>query len=280
MKISPIPAILVALVLLSGLAACGPSASGTPAATELPGQTSAPVGLTETPAATQPPTQAPTEASGGGTGGQCANPMYPVIGGASWTYAGSNATTGTFSFTRTYPEIRDDGFTDQDAWTNGLTRTGQWSCDSGNLKALSLGTGAGTVSSGDPNFVANSTTSEGVTIPAGMNVGDTWTQTIRIEGDLTMADGTTAGATNEATMNCSALAQESVTVPAGTFDAMKVECQVAMTITVTMEGLSIPPTAINSTSDAWYAPNVGWVKSVESSGVGSNTIELQSYSLP
>jgi hypothetical protein len=113
-----------------------------------------------------------------------------------------------------------------------------------------------------------------------MDPGDTWSQTIRIEGTMTIAEGTSADATNEASLHCTAEGTESVTVPAGTFDAMKVVCQVQMSITVTTAGLSIPPTTVNSTSTAWYAPNVGWIKSEDTSDFGSSTIELQSYSNP
>jgi hypothetical protein len=129
-----------------------------------------------------------------------------------------------------------------------------------NLKALELGSGAGTVSTASTNFEADSTTSEGVTLPASVNIGDTWTQIVDINGHMQMPDNTSAAARNQASQNCNALAQESVSVPAGTFEAMKVECQVEMTITISVQGLDVPPTTLASTSTLWYAEGVGLVK--------------------
>jgi hypothetical protein len=252
--------------VLAGLLACAPAGAGTPAPTGPP---------TDSP---RTPTQEPT--SEPATSGDCDNPLYPVVGGATWQYLGANSNSGSFSFAHTFVEIHSDGFTEQDVWDSGLVRSAQWSCQAGNLKALELGTGAGTVSTASTNFVADSTTSEGVTLPATVNVGDTWTQIVDINGHMQMPDNTSAAARNQASQNCTAIGPENVSVPAGTFEAMKVECQVEMTITISVQGLDVPPTTLASTSTLWYAEGVGLVKSESASEFGTSTLDLQSYNIP
>jgi hypothetical protein len=256
--------------------ACSPSTIASPTATE-----GADVATLPEEASSGPDSTAtPTESTSGPTSGACTNAYYPIVDGAEWQYAGTSSLASGFSFTRTYADIRSDGFTDQDEWDSGLIRTGEWGCDKGNIQGLTLGAGAGSVSTGNMNFVADSTKSEGVTIPATMSEGDTWTQTLSVQGMMTMADGNVADASGDASRNCMAQGSESVTVPAGTFDAMRVECQVEMTITVTMSGLNVPPIALDSTSTVWYAPNIGVVRSTDVGSMGSETHELQSYSIP
>ena len=265
---------LAACAVLVGLLACTPGGPGTVVPTEPP--TDSPQGPSQQP--TQAQTQEPTSTPA--TSGDCYNPLYPVVGGATWQYGGANSNSGSFSFTHTYVEIHSDGFTEQDVWDSGLARAAQWSCQAGNLKALELGTGAGTVSTASTNFVADSTTSEGVTLPATVNAGDTWTQIVDINGHMQMPDNTSAAARNQASQNCTAIGQESVSVPAGTFAAMKVECQVEMTITISVQGLDVPPTLLASTSTLWYAEGVGLVKSESASEFGTSTLDLQSYNIP
>jgi hypothetical protein len=158
-------------------------------------------------------------------------------------YGGANSNSGSFSFAHTFVEIHSDGFTEQDAWDSGLARSAQWSCQAGNLKALELGSGAGTVSTASTNFEADSTTSEGVTLPATINVGDTWTQIVDINGHMQMPDNTSAAARNQASQNCTALAQESVSVPLGP-RSHEGRVPGKMTITISVQGLDVPPTTL------------------------------------
>jgi hypothetical protein len=84
-------------------------------------------------------------------------------------------------------------------------------------------------------------------------------------------------------MNFSATENESVTVPAGTFDALKVEVDVTLNINATYEGITLP-VSFSGDYTYWFAPGVGWVKA---SGTGSvlgssfsDITELQSYNIP
>ena len=107
---------------------------------------------------------------------------------------------------------------------------------------------------------------------------DTWTQSFTIEGTQTVGDRDVASK-NHTEYNCTAGATKSVTVPAGTFDAVRVDCTTVTEITITMSGQDIP-SSVNSTSTTWYAPGVGMVKTDASTDGSPNTIELTAYNIP
>jgi len=210
----------------------------------------------------------------------CQNPLYPIVEGATWQYVGHDSINGDFTFDRTFSEIHADGFTEQDLWSSGLTRTARWTCENGNLKALDLGTSAGTVSTTNMQLVADSVVSDGKMLPAMINVGDTWAETLDISGHVVLSASSSAPSRNQATITCTATGNESVTVAAGTFDAVKIDCQVGMLVTVTLVGLDLSPTQVNSTASAWYAPGVGLVKTESTSDMESYAFELGSYDIP
>ena len=79
--------------------------------------------------------------------------------------------------------------------------------------------------------------------------------------------------------SCTAGATESVAVAAGSFNAVRMECQTNMVITMTMNGTDVP-TTIDTTSTIWYAPSVGMVKSVSVVNGTNITLELTAYSIP
>jgi hypothetical protein len=119
-------------------------------------------------------------------------------------------------------------------------------------------------------------------LPAEIEAGDTWSHSIEFTGTMDIA-GQSGDAEGSTRSDFTALGVESVSVPAGTFEAMKVQVQTTFEATVTFQGLSIPVT-LTTTTISWYAEGVGWLKS-DSSGdfmgqAYTDTIELQSYSLP
>ena len=82
------------------------------------------------------------------------------------------------------------------------------------------------------------------------------------------------------TYACTAGDLETVTIPAGAFEALRVGCQINGTISVNMLGLNVP-TQLASVATMWYARNIGMIKTEnEISGIGHSTIEMTSYSIP
>ena len=122
------------------------------------------------------------------------------------------------------------------------------------------------------------TEQSGVTLPASVQPGDTWTQTVTLEGTETIGD-TQIPAKNQFSNTCKAVGVESVTVAAGTFDALRVECQTNMVITVTMQGNDIS-TPVNFQATNWYVQGVGLVKTVSTGSNLDSTIELAGYTIP
>jgi len=269
-SIAPIGATLIILFV----AAC--SASALPSPTPIQTTNTQVPPATSTEIATESPA---TPVSGAGL---CANAYYPVRQGATWTYKSTGGPVGEYSFTDTITSVRDDGFT-LSTQIGSLTRTQEWTCEPGGLVARQLG-GAPAAMLNSQNIQLNLDTkdSKGVTFPSQMNAGDQWQQTVEVEGNVSMGnDGGNASGT--AQMNFNALGTEPVTVPAGTFEAMKVKVDTTLKVDVAYGALSMPVT-FSGTYTYWFVQGLGWVKA---SGTGSlfgasfgETTELQTYHVP
>lgn len=254
--------ILLSVLILASLA-CSLTGTGTP--------TSAPVDETASEAA---PASTPTvEASPTPQQSDCFNAYYPVKLGATWTYQMSG--TSADKFTHSIVSASEKEFTDQDAFGSGTTRTGQWRCEGGNLISLTPGGGLAAVAAAGIVFNFTVTENTGVTIPANMDVGSAWSQDIKFEGKQDVG-GIQLDTQNQAVTSCTAIGRESVTIPAGTFDALKVECNAKLTIG--MNGT--PIYTLEGLTTTWYVKDVGMVKTVGSGGGYEATIELTAYQIP
>lgn len=215
--------------------------------------------------------------------GNCANTFYPVVAGATWNYTSTNASIGTSTFVRSINAVSENGFADQDVLDTGTTRTGNWSCANGTLTALDQGALATVNVATDTSsttFIAESTESSGITMPAELTVGDSWDQTVLIVGTVNVSESLNAKASAEVNTTCTPIGMETISVAAGTFEAMKINCTNQLTMIIEMESTGPMTMPFQSTSDAWYARNVGLVKIVDTSDLGISTIELSSYSIP
>jgi hypothetical protein len=216
--------------------------------------------------------------------GACANPLYPVKQGATWTYETSGGPTGPSSYTDTISDVRADGFTLSSKFGDSLNRTQEWACNPDGLLALQLGGQAAMLSTN--NLQAQITTSnpKGVTFPANpISTGDEWTYSMDFEGQVKVEGGVENTVNGTVTFQFKALGPESVTVPAGSFDAMKIQVDTTFDMKASVQGLQVPLT-VNDTSITWMAPDVGMVKSSDTvdSSLYSGTfdIQLQSYNIP
>ncbi len=226
-------------------------------------------GLTESAPATEAPVNTST--------GACSNLYMPVIAGTTWNYKLTGPVPDTFK--KSIITIETNGFTDQDAFGSGVTRQGKWTCENGNLTALNPSNGnSATVTTEGISLDFETTAMSGLTLPATINAGDTWEQTLTLEGTETI-NGTVMPVKNQVANTCKAVGIESVTVEAGTFEAMKVECNAIMNIEIVMNDSPIQNTmTINGTN--WYAENIGLIKTL-SLGTGFDSVtELTSFSIP
>ncbi|HKY53858.1 MAG TPA: hypothetical protein VJM08_06090, partial [Anaerolineales bacterium] len=164
-----------------------------------------------------------------------------------------------------------------------LTRTQEWACEEEGLIALQLGgTSAATLNTQDMQMNLEVKNVSGVTFPRDIAAGDQWQHNLDFEGQMDIA-GQSGEATGSAETSFSAIGNESVTVPAGTFESMKIQVDSTLNINVGFQGLSVPVT-INGTYTYWFVQDVGWVKASGTGDFGgqsfSETIELQSYNIP
>ena len=232
--------------------------------------------ITELPAATE------TSGMPVAGAGLCANPFYPVRQGATWTYKSTGGPTGEYGFTDTISAVGQDSFTLTTQMGN-LTTQQNWNCTAEGLVAHQLGGApAAMLNSQGIQLSLNATNAGGVVFPSQINPGDTWLHTLDVAGNVSVAneEGEAAGTVQ---MNFNAVGNESVTVPAGTFEAMKIDVDTTLNVDVSYEGITLPVT-FSATHTYWFAPGVGWVRATGTGNVLATTFtettELQSYSVP
>jgi hypothetical protein len=273
--------LLILLVLLTACDSGGNVAPTTtpptaPTATALP-PTATPLPPTPTPTpilpTATPVSPTPTTASSAATGA-CNNPYYPVKANAQWKYRVTYQTGGLApsEFTQSYTNITANGFTERRVFPN-LTVENGWTCSSEGLLAAQF---ANLNTGGPSQFKFETLKSSGVTVPAAatLKVGATWNNGYEVKAQISTGN-TTNQAQGKITQAHKIVGQESVTVPAGTYNAFKVETDFSMALSIVVGGVTVP-TNFNFKVTSWFAPNVGLVKSVTASEALAATTELQS----
>lgn len=197
---------------------------------------------------------------------QCQNPFYPVGEGWVWTY--KNLSTGK-THTITVSQISSKGFTQKYAFDT-LSFENHWVCSGkGMMQPEFRSNESGSASKG-LKLQVKTLKASGVVFPPRMNVGTTWSYTYNTESTANTSSRTMVLKSTQ-TVTSKIVGQESVKVAAGKFSAIKVESVYSSKGSMEMSGKSVPVnTSFKST--AWYAPEVGLVKSVSEAG----TTELMS----
>lgn len=197
----------------------------------------------------------------GGEDGECENKYYPVQDEATWTYslAGAAESTLTVStdpvdeseFTVTVTTL--DGTSQQ---KGHCTDEGVAFWDEAGLSAL-FNSLAGTTT-------ATTISNVGVSLPHEVELGDTWNQILSVAG----SDGGVVSVTADFV----ALAYETINVPAGDFDTLKIQ----RSSTIQFGGNQILEEATE-----WYAEDVGLVKrETNLPGMPVLPLELVTYDIP
>ena len=212
----------------------------------------------------------------GATASQCDHPYYPVREGAQWRYRLTTQGNAPIEQIITTSNLAGDTFTERHEFSSGGTLTRGWRCGSEGLSALQYGN----FSTPQTTLQMTTVRSEGVTIPAAdrWQPGATWDSRYEVRGGVAGANNNNPGMemSGPIEINSRIVGQESVTVPAGTFDAMKVESTLTARLTTSAGGrsVSMPPTTFRT--NAWYARGVGVVKIEQVGGFGSTMTELLS----
>jgi len=204
-------------------------------------------------------------AGGGGTGsGLCDNPYVPAVEGATWNYSLTTG-SGTVTSVQTITDVGTDGFLLQTE-TSDISYVITWKCSpeglywlesTGGMFAAVFQTDAGTATVETNSY-------SGVSMPANVQVGDSWTT----DEEITV-NGFGVNETFTIHTEYQAVGMETVTVPAGTFSALRVDITISnssQTLPVTIEGSS------------WFVEGIGQVKNVANNP--SFDLELTSFSIP
>ena len=277
MEHKPAKRFLGLLLVLSFITACS-SSGGSPTQPAPNSTQEAPTNTATQFQLTEPPTASVANTPAIATG-SCINAYYPVREGSTWTYQSTGSAAGTYSFTDTITSLRADGFTLTSQFDQ-LTRTQEWACGLEGLIPLQLGGGALTSQNMKLEIATQNTS--GVSYPTNIAVGDQWDYALDFTGKMDLA-GSSGEAQGSDKSHFNALGLESVTVPAGTFNALKIQVDTILDISVTVQGLSVPVT-FSSSYIYWFVQDTGWVKASGTGSIGgeafAETIELQWYNLP
>jgi len=181
-------------------------------------------------------------------------------------------------FRQTVEEVTDDGFVvllrfgatgERDVWTcspEGLI----------NLEQYETGPNGGAPAPGTVRF--RHFRSEGVTVPADLASGSSWTQTVTSRTVFTVA-GVAHPEQRVVTTSYRAVAEESVTTPLGTFDALRIETTMRTHKTAPTFGNGIDQQT-TSVFTQWWARGVGLVQLVGNSDTSTTTILLVGFHAP
>jgi hypothetical protein len=252
--------IFLVLSMLFGLAACNLPTSSMGGASQ---------GAT-TPAAGQT-TSIPASS------GACANSYFPASTGATWTYANTSPMAPASTTTRTITNISPSSFTVNDAITPDINMAVRWTCQGGNLAWLDTAT----ITAGDVSLAVTSATTTGTLIPAVMQAGGNWSEKLELIADSN-PNGKYPHAIvqiNDTQIDCTANGKESITVKAGTFEALKVTCTYVIITKTSIDANPGAPVTNNITLTDWYVAGIGSVKTKKTGDIIESN-ELTAYSIP
>ncbi|MCS6874858.1 MAG: hypothetical protein N2Z23_08980 [Pyrinomonadaceae bacterium] len=133
---------------------------------------------------------------------------------------------------------------------------------------------------------------KGFWLPKTLETGKKWSY--EVEYSVENQPNTPLKGQGELTQNYEVLGRETITVSAGTFNAVKIAQNGILKIKLQSAqkgGITIPPFSIKFEGTAWYAPNVGLVKQISSAKQmpllpskdnteWKHTMELISYEIP
>lgn len=205
--------------------------------------------------------------------GRCLNTYYPLNAGSSIQYRSVNGGT-EIPFKISVIEHDADGIKlEYDMTVRGRNAkiTNELECVGGTIKGKGYFDFASAFLGFDVSYEVLEMSGE--ILPADMRVGKEWVNTSKVKmttedtgpvGRMMNGRVSTTKITNKVT------AEESVTVPAGTFTALKVEQKIEMQFE-----MSGRPFNTTTNSTAWYVKDVGLIKTVSGTGANAFLLEAQ-----
>ncbi len=211
-------------------------------------------------------------------GSKCDHPYYPLRVGTKMSYASSAKSALRSSYSWEVTEVSGDHAKLAYHFSPTLTTVSDVTCTDGSLRMDSYINTA--TASGNEQMTMKTLNASGQFLPRDLRVGSEWTNSYEVEATNTnpvavrMGFGTTRMIT---TTTNKAIGEETVTVPAGTFTAIKVEM---VNKTKTELGAGKSPSAFEITSYAYFVRGKGLVKTeTVSNGVTMST-EAMNITVP
>ena len=181
-------------------------------------------------------------------------------------------------YTESFKNIAADSFTLHLQFSD-VQVDNNWRCMADGLLATQFDDNSVKTSNGVDAKI-ETTRSEGITLPpdSRWRAGEKWTTDYDIKETINMPNSSMRpSGDGNVKLAGEIIGEESVTVPAGTFQAMKLRIIQKINITIKINGAVMPVPQIPFETTAWYAKNVGMVKSVTTSGGATvATTELSS----
>ncbi len=199
----------------------------------------------------------------------CSHPYFPVAEGRTWQYRSTEP--GSSDYTVSILQVSAKGFVQRMTFGKSSFDL-RWDCTASGLVQLDFLSIGGPENQG-AEIKTKTLKSSGVVFPpANLAVpGTSWAYSYVVEQEIKSGD-TTIISTSTVEVQNKIVALEEVTVPAGTFSALRVDSTSIIKGTMKAAGQSIPMNNTVQTS-SWYAKDVGMVKST----AAGYTTELVSY---
>ncbi len=203
----------------------------------------------------------------------CDHPFMPLRTGASWTFD-SNEGPLTWSISSASGSGTTASAT-MDIAVAGVALTTHWICDTGGIRSYDFGS----LSEFQFGEVAqiDVVDSSGTWLPAVENLtpGYSWSNSFTTVISVPAA-GISADITTTTSESWTVVGMETVVVPAGSFDALRIDG----TSDVTMSGMLVGIPGFSSSQSYWFAEGIGIVRFTSSSEGYSSSGELAAYSVP
>ena len=201
----------------------------------------------------------------------CENPYFPNTTGDQWEYAGSNSLIGAYNRSDTITSSTRQSF-DQHTNIANDTYSVTYDCSAAGLTSTNpIQQYAGALlNTPGVSVTVKLTSNSGVTLPANIAIGNTWQQ----KADW-QATSQQVNLNGRFVFDYTAAGYEDVTIPSGTYRALRV----TGTIRIEITGLHV--LAGTYTTTTWWVLKVGLVKSEGTSHVPgvefTDSMQLTSY---
>ena len=215
-----------------------------------------------------------TDTRGNASRGPCEHPFFPLKPGYKVSY-NNRFPGGTATYTVSVSAgTSNSNMNVRTEFSTGTVANQTFSCENGTIRAVQYGDVSGSGFSAQTNVQTSSV--EGTYLPETIRVGSSWSQRFNISlniqspGMEILGGGDMSGYISEQRR---VVAEENVTVPAGTFRAFKVEKSSDFNLGPGMGGAPILGTE-------WWVEGKGLVKTVMGTGDSAIVSEATAITIP